>query len=175
MEASISKTLKTDWILWHPLNPSVWGECSTCLTLTLFPHLNTFPSLSTHRLGSGNWSLADAVWKEVKHVTSTGSGVKPPRAALRALSPICQVNREDMKEPAKVRRKELGPWITDGSRDALEACDQEHPHWNVTGPRTEHPLCSATGILGCLLHSRTDLPYRVHSRSKSEEIQSPFL
>ena len=108
MEASINKTLKTDWILWHPLKPSVWGECSTCLTLILFPHLNTIPSLSTHRLGSGNWSLADAVWKEVKHVTSTGSGVKPPRAALQALSPICQVNREDMKEPAKARRKEPG-------------------------------------------------------------------
>ena len=108
MEASISKTLKTYWVLWHPLKPSVWGECSACLTLILFPHLNTFPSLSTHRLGSGNWPLADAVRKEVKYVTFTGSGVRPPRAALQALSPICQVNREDTKEPEKVRPKEPG-------------------------------------------------------------------
>ena len=46
--------------------------------------------------------------KEVKYVTSTGSGVRPPRAALQALSPICQVNREDTKEPEKVRPKEPG-------------------------------------------------------------------
>ena len=175
MEASISKTLKTYWVLWHPLKPSVWGECSACLTLILFPHVNTFPSLSAHRLSSGNWPLADAVWKEVTYVTSTGSGVRPPRAALQALSPICQVNREDTKEPEKVRPKEPGSLNHRWEQRHLQACDQEHPHWNITGPRTELPLCSATRILGCLSHSTMGLPYPVHSGSKNEEIQPSIL
>lgn len=108
-----------------------------------------------------------------------------PRAALQALSPICQVNREDAKEPEKVRRKEPGSLSHRWEQRALQACDQEHPHWSVAGPRAERPLRSAAGILGCPSHSRARLrlPYpcapgprlKKHSRHFFRRLQSPFL
>lgn len=183
MEASISKTLKTYWVLWHPLKPSVWGECSACLTLILFPHVNTFPSLSAHRLSSGNWPLADAVWKEVTYVTSTGSGVGPPRAALQALSPICQVNGEDTKEPEKVRPKEPGSLNHRWEQRHLQACDQE-PHTGTLQDPGQSSRCAPPPASWAVRHTAgwvyltpcTPGPrMKKYSRQFFSRLQSPFL
>lgn len=176
MEESISKTPKAYWVLWHPLKPSVWGECSACLTLIPFPHLNTFPSLSTHRVGSGVWSLADAVWKEGKYVTSTGSGAGSPEQPSKLCPPFARWTERTRRNQRRWGGRSLAPWVTDGSREPCKPVTRSIRTGALQDPG-QSARCAPPPASWAVPHTvgRVCVCRTVRSRSEAEETQPPFL